>query len=566
MFIDALTTAALAAELRAAAVGARLQDVVQIDRLSLALELYRGARHHLVLSADPQAEGVRLSAGKPRRGDAPPSPLALALTARAEGRRLVAVEQPEGERILALTFDADPPVRLVAELTGRLANVILVDADGTVLALARPVTAAMTRARVLLPGRPYRPPPPPLKVAPAAVGAADVAGWLAARPADPAAQVLVARVRGVSPLAAREVVARASGDPDTPAAAADPAGVHAALVDLFALPATGAWRPTVAHDPADPARVVAYAPYRLTHLPGVADAASTADAIEAFETARAGADRYQAARAAVTALLDEARARLARQRAALERERIDEADIAAAKLSGDLILAFQHTIRPGEATLAAPLDPDAPTLIALDPALTPVENAERYFQRHRRARRAAAALPERLAVVDAGLATVEQLATDAELAEDRPEIDAVHEMLRATGLLGRPLPRRVAGGSAAARPLTVVSADGFTILVGRNSRQNETVTFTLAARGDVWLHARDVPGAHVVVKAAGRPVPDRTLREAAALAAWFSRARDRAAADVTVTDVRHVRRLRGGGPGMVTVARDATLTVAPAPP
>lgn len=568
MHIDALTTAALTAELRARAVGARVQDVVQIDRLTVSLELYRGDRHYLVLSADPQAEGLRLTPHKPRRGDTPSSPLALALAAHAEGRRLGAVDHPEGERILIFTFDADPPVRLVAELTGRLANLVLTGADGVILALARPVTAAMTRARVLLPGRPYVPPPTQLKALPTAVTVADVAGWLAARPDDLAAQLVVARMRGMGPLAAREAVARAAGDPAATAAAVDPVALHAALTALGTLPATGAWQPSVAYDPANPARVVAYAPYRLTHLPGVADAAGVCEAIEAFEAGRAGGDDgYRAARAAVASLIDEARARLSRQRAALEREHVDAAAIEAARLYGDLILAFQREIRPGQAVLAAPLDPDAPTIIALDPSLTPVENAERYYQRHRRARRAAAALPERLALVDAQIATLDQLATDAALAEDRPGIDVVHEALRVSGLLGRPLPRRTAGGSpGAGKPLTVVSDDGFTILVGRNSRQNEVVTFERAARGDVWLHARDVPGAHVVIKAAGRPVPDRTLREAAALAAWFSRARDRAVADVAVTDVRHVRRLRGGGPGMVTVARADTVTVSPAAP
>jgi predicted ribosome quality control (RQC) complex YloA/Tae2 family protein len=111
-----------------------------------------------------------------------------------------------------------------------------------------------------------------------------------------------------------------------------------------------------------------------------------------------------------------------------------------------------------------------------------------------------------------------------------------------------------------------VSGDGFTVLVGRNSRQNEMVTFQRAARGDLWLHARDVPGGHVIVKAAGAPVPERTVLAAAALAAWFSRARGDAAVAVAVTDIRHVKRLAGGGPGMVKVLESETRTVAPRSP
>jgi predicted ribosome quality control (RQC) complex YloA/Tae2 family protein len=201
-------------------------------------------------------------------------------------------------------------------------------------------------------------------------------------------------------------------------------------------------------------------------------------------------------------------------------------------------------------------------VIRLDPARTPVENAQAFYERHRRARRAAAGVPRRLAESEALLATLDQLAADLALAEDRPAIDAVYEALREAGYVGRPLPRRAVGRSG---PLRVVSSDGLAVLVGRNSRQNETVTFERGKRGDRWLHARDVPGAHVLIKSAGRPVPERTLREAAALAAWFSAARDQAAVDVAVTDVRHVRRRRGAGPGMVTFRNEETLTVRPEP-
>jgi predicted ribosome quality control (RQC) complex YloA/Tae2 family protein len=117
----------------------------------------------------------------------------------------------------------------------------------------------------------------------------------------------------------------------------------------------------------------------------------------------------------------------------------------------------------------------------------------------------------------------------------------------------------------AAQPLSIMSGDGLVILVGRNSRQNERVTFDRAARGDRWLHAAGVPGAHVVIKSAGRPVPERTILQAAGLAAWFSRARGSTRVEVAVTDVRYVRRLRGGGPGMVTIDPDHVATVAVVP-
>src|SRR5262249_9189673 len=113
-------------------------------------------------------------------------------------------------------------------------------------------------------------------------------------------------------------------------------------------------------------------------------------------------------------------------------------------------------------------------------------------------------------------------------------------------------------------PLRRGSSDGFVLLIGKNSRQNEVVTFAEGAANDLWLHARGVPGAHVIVKASGRPVPETTLREAAALAAYYSQARGAGSVPVDYTQQCYVRHLRGGGPGMVTYERERTLHVAPA--
>jgi predicted ribosome quality control (RQC) complex YloA/Tae2 family protein len=559
VLLDALGLAALVAEMADLRL-ARVQDVVQPDRLSLALELYRGDRRYLTLSANPAGEGVRLSDTRVRRGAAAATPLTLAVRARVEGAGLADVRQPPDERVLVLVFQADEPISLVAELTGRLANLILVADNGTVLAAARQVTRDMSRARVVLPGQPYSPPPPPAKQPPNAVGAADLGAWLAAAPALPAWRVLVDHVRGLSPLAAREAVFRATGEAEVAAGGAEPERLAAALAGLFGDAAAGRWSPCLAQEAG---RAIAYAPYRLTHLPDVTAMPTLTAALAAFEAGRSLGDAYADARAAVGSLLATAQDRATRRVAALAREQASPDDIEALRAAGDLILSFQHRIKPGEPELVAGYDPAQPTRVSLDPALTPAENAARYYDRYRRRKRAAAALPARLAEAEARRATLDQLATDLALANDRGGIDAVHDSLATGGFLEHPPPVR---GAPVGAPLAWTSADGFTVLVGRNSRQNERVTFERATRGDPWLHARDVPGAHVVVKAAGRPVPDATLRAAAALAAWFSRDRDAAAVAVAVTDARHVHRLKGGGPGMVTYQHAVTLMVRPTPP
>jgi predicted ribosome quality control (RQC) complex YloA/Tae2 family protein len=112
-------------------------------------------------------------------------------------------------------------------------------------------------------------------------------------------------------------------------------------------------------------------------------------------------------------------------------------------------------------------------------------------------------------------------------------------------------------------PLYVQSREGFTLLVGKNSRQNEDVTFHQATANDMWLHARGVAGAHVIVKAAGREIPRNTIEQAASLAAYYSEARGSTSAPVDYTLQRHVRDMKGGGPGMVIYERERTIYVEP---
>lgn len=567
--LDALGAAALARELETTLLGARVQDVIQLDPLRHVLELYGDQRRWLCLSAAPGDPGVAVAESKLRRGAAPPAPLHLAMAARLEGARLRAVQWPTWERMLVFVFQGAASFRLVAELQGRLTNLLLLDEPGRILAAARTVDARQTRAREVRPGIVYQPPPPPFgRVAPDAVDALSMAAWLAAGGGGPAWRVLVDRLRAISPLAAREVVARAAGDPAAAAVDVDPGRLCEALTALLAPLRDGAWEPGVADlsGPVSGTAELAFAPFRLSHLPNWRPMPSLVEAMtQAAAAASAGADAYAPARLAVSHLLKEARERLERQRQALAREAPTPGQADTLRLWADLLLAYQAQVPRGAARAELP-GLDGPISIPLDAKATAIENAERYYDRARRLERAARELPARLEEADARLATLAQWVLDLDLARSRPEIDAVQEALRGAGYLGRPIEARPLARQAPSGPLELRSTGGLTLLVGRNSRQNEVVTFQRGAKGDLWLHARGRPGAHVLVKSAGRPVDEVSLAEAAGLALWFSGARGEARGDVICADLRQVSRMKGGGPGMVRVREERNLTAEPLDP
>lgn len=571
MFCDSLTLAAVASELRSL-LGGRVQEVLSVDRWALGLEIYAaaatlgpvdgasepkaaGQRYYLLISADPSEGGrIHLVSYKLRRGQENPSPLLLRLRKSVEGMRLTRVWQPPHERILHLAFSsADETLTLIVEAMGRLSNIVLVEEDGTILESLRRVTSHQSRYRVVLPGHPYSPPPPQQKARAAELTSGRLASLLGSVQDEPLLwRRLVATVRGVSPLLAREVVFRATGDLASPSA--DSRQLLDCLLELQGLAKSGDWQPCLAMEQGQP---VAYAPYLLTHLATSEPRPSISAAMADYYEQRTGADPYAAARKRVSLLLESARERLIRKKSSLLRSSPADGAIADLRRKGELLFTFPHRVAPRQALVTLGVEGEPALSIELNPELTATENAQEYFRRYEKARAAAAEVPNLVGEVDEELAFLEQLETDLDLAEDQPGIAAVESTLAEAGYLPKP-PKSRPMPSA---PLQVISVDGFTILVGRNSRQNEEVTFKLGSARDLWLHAEDVPGAHVIVRSEGREVPQTTLIEAAKLAASHSAARHNGSARVAYTLRQNVRRARSGRPGQVYLTSHKTLVV-----
>jgi predicted ribosome quality control (RQC) complex YloA/Tae2 family protein len=287
------------------------------------------------------------------------------------------------------------------------------------------------------------------------------------------------------------------------------------------------------------------------------------EALVEFYGAAIGEDAYNAAKKPVSAALDEAKARIRAKVESLERGLKDQVELEYLQQSGELILAYQYAIKPGQTELKAFYDPEQPELvIQLDPQQTPLENAQRYFDKYNRAKRAREQVPELLAATRTELAYLEQLTQDLHIAANWPEIDDVIQALQTLGVALAERKVRRLGGGGKSGPMRL-TYDGYVIWIGRNSRQNEQVTFRNAKSDDLWLHARDVPGAHVVIRNDGRRIPDTLIESAAAVAAYYSSRQNDVRVPVDVTRCKYVKAIRGAGPGMVTYRNENTLMVSP---
>jgi predicted ribosome quality control (RQC) complex YloA/Tae2 family protein len=366
----------------------------------------------------------------------------------------------------------------------------------------------------------------------------------------------------MSPLLAREVSFRSLGHPRAIIAQVERLTPLLDCIEQVLEPLEdGRWQPTLVWEGDQPA---VYGPYLVSHRGRPEAMPSVSRAIEVYTASMASADPYATAKRPIREAITAARARLERRRQALQSAAAQVAEADEMRERGEWILTYAHTILPGQTELVAELGDDEVLIIPLDPDKSAVENAQRYFARYRKAQRAAEGGPGRLEEVTLALQDLDQLETDLDLADSRPAIDEVRAALSDAGHVRSKRKRMPKPGRS--QPLSLTSADGLVLLVGRNSRQNDEVTFRRAQGADWWFHARGVPGAHVIVRAEGRDLPPATIRQAAELAAHFSRLRNEADVAVDYTQRRYVRRIPRAAPGLVTYTHVQTIRVVPRGP
>ncbi|MFQ5812559.1 MAG: NFACT family protein [Anaerolineae bacterium] len=565
MYFDALTMAAVADELRAHILGGRVQKVLLPDDLSVGMEVYaHQERRYLLASAHAEYARLHLAGEKLRRGVEKPTPLLLLLRKYVRGGQIAAIKQPPFERVLHIGVQhPEGNTTLIVEVMGRYSNIILISEEGLILECIKRVGPEMSRYRSILPRHPYVPPPPQSKLDPTDVTELRLRDILAdASPESPVWGALVKGIGGVSPLMAKEVVYRAMGDAEAAVSQVNKISPFLEAFREMLIPVwEHRWQPSIVKRDE---RLVAFAPYPLTQYGDWEEVESISRTVEAYYGQVVGEGAYAAAKRRVREAILRAKERVRRKQEALERARVSQAQVEELRRQGEMILAYAHRIEPGQRELAAPVGSDEPPLlIGLDPRLSPVENAQRYFEKYKKAKSAAREIPPLLRRAKLEMRYLDQLETDLDLAADRPEIQEVEASLIEAGYIKKKRRRRKMKRS---QPLAVNSQDGLLILVGKNSRQNEEVTFRRAAPHDLWLHVRGVPGAHVVVKTGGQEVPETTLRQAAQLAAYYSQARGSTYVAVDYTERRYVRPIKGAGSGLVTYTQEKTIQVVPRKP
>ncbi|MEB3321631.1 MAG: NFACT RNA binding domain-containing protein [Synechococcaceae cyanobacterium] len=547
--IDATTLRAVLAELRPLVVPGRFEKAQQSGGRTVQLGL-RSLQGRFWLELSWEAEAPRLVAipPPPRQGEG--STLAQQLQHGLRGLALVDLGQCGWERVVELAFaprPGEPPQRwLVLELMGRHSNLFLLDGDRRVIAMGRQVRPDQSRLRPIGTGDPYRPPPPMGGDPPRR--SESEASWrrrLTLVPL-PLGRALREAYQGIGPALAAQLVAGL--DPH------DPTGAilrERPVTDLSPAQWEALWRRWqrwLAAVEEERFRLERGAgsdfrcwpsggapPPPAPGFPPADDPLAINRFLAGYYGERLGRRERERRRQALRQRLLAACAReqrtIARQQAAL----------AAAEGCEDL----QHRA-------------DA-LLCRADPGREGIEEAQKLYRQARRLRRSRAEITPRLAQHQGRLAWLESSLTYLEQAESAEDLSALEEEIERElpGTAGGAPPSRRTrrrgeeAGSPPPRPLELLTPGGVRVQVGRNHRQNEWISLRRARPGDLWFHAQECPGSHVVLKASERPVGEGDRTAAADLAAHFSRARGNRRVPVVMVPTDDLQRIRGAGPGTV---------------
>lgn len=558
---DSVVLAAVAHEVFAYR-GTRIVRVVQPSPVEVALEL-RGAnrRGTLLCSIDPRWARVHL--GTPSATGAL-SGFGQLLRARLEGAKLIDITQPPFERTLTLGVESVTGVMTLAvEIMGRHSNLILVH-DGIIVGSLKVVSRAKSSVREVLPGRPYSLPPRD-RPTPADLSPETLTTLLSAS-AEPIAKRLSSALLGISPSMATELVVRSTLDPAAPANSSPQASrqLWPHLQELVERVRAGTYAPTLYFEGSVP---VGYTPFPFVHLARLraVSVPGMSEAVERVMGHVSASSRLDDERTQLQQTVGAARARVERTLREL-RESLAEVEHAQTlKEYGELLLAYAASVPSGARQVVLPGYESTPVTIPLEPTLSAVENAQRLFKRYGKLKTAKATVEQRVHAVEPEAAYLGAVQLHIDQAESPEDLFDLRRELIEGGYLRRA--RTSSRPSSAARMRTVHLQDGSTIHIGRSNLENDYLTFKVAAPDDLWFHARGVPGAHVVLrKGGGKAAGADPIGQAAAIAAYFSRARESTRVAVDYTERRHVRKPRGAKPGAVVYTHERTVHVVPTAP
>lgn len=567
MAFDGIVIANLVSELNQTVCNARITKIAQPEKDALLLTLKgKNGQKRLFLSASASLPLIYLTEANKKSPMAAPN-FCMLLRKHIANGRIVKIWQPSMERIIHMEIEHLDELgdlrkkTLTIELMGKHSNIIFMDENQMIIDSIKHVSAQVSSVREVLPGRTYFVPTQG-KLNPLVANTEEVVQALS-KPA-PTAKAIYTAYTGISPCVASELCYRADIDADASTASlTEDEKLHLAnqLVWMMQDIREEKFTPNIVKQNKKP---IEFSSVRLTQYENAE--CETDDSISVIlEQYYAERDQYTRIRQKSSDLRKIVSGALERSHKKYQlqiKQLQDTQKREKYKVYGELLHTYGYQAKEGDKSLEAlNYYTNEMLTIPLDPQLSPLQNAKKYFDKYQKLKRTNEALTELTVETKAQVEHLDSIAASLDIAQNEDDLAQIKEELMQYGYIRRKGHEKKQ--KIKSRPFHYRSSDGFDIYIGKNNFQNEELTFKFANGGDWWFHAKKMPGSHVVVKTNGEELPDRTFEQAAMLAGYYSKGRDADKLEIDYLQRKNVKKPNGSAPGFVVYYTNYSMTIHP---
>ncbi|MGN0152043.1 MAG: NFACT family protein [Wujia sp.] len=588
MALDGIAIAGIVSELKNKLVGGRIYKIYQpeVDEICLVIKNRTAAGNtteKLVLSADASLPLMYLTARSKENPASAPN-FCMLLRKHIGNGRITEIEQPGFERITSFTIEHLDEMgdlctkKLIIEIMGKHSNIIFTDSEGVIIDSIKHISHQVSSVREVLPGRVYVFPPSQDKANPLETDVNYFMNHVLQKPMT-LAKALYTSLTGISPVMANEMAYRAGLDGGMSASALTMTEREQLFTEFDKIRQdiiAERFTPCIAYDGYEP---VEFSSLMLTMYGMPGDSGNMPDGktrgLKVFSSVSEVIEEYYSSKSVVTRM---------KQRSADLRKIVSNAiertskkyDLQLAQLKdtekrdqykvyGELITAYGYQVQPGAKELVCDNYYTGEEIsIPLDPEISAMDNGKRYFARYNKLKRTYEALTEQAESSREELDYLLSVQTSLSFAASLNDLIQIKAELTESGYIRGKVQSGKVKKEEKSKPLHYISSDGFHMYVGKNNYQNDELTFRVADGNDMWFHAKQMPGSHVIVKTDGaKELPDRTYEEAARLAAHYSSGGQAPKVDIDYTARKNLKKPPRSKPGFVIYHTNYSMTIEP---
>lgn len=579
MSYDGIVVKSVVLELNSLLLGGRIEKVYQPEADELILNIRnRNINYKLLISASSSNARVYITETTKNNPKSPPM-FCMLLRKHIQGGKIVNIYQYSLDRVICLEIQTLDELgnlsvkTLIVEIMGKHSNIILIDkATNTIIDSIKRVPLTLSSVRQILPGLKYKSAPSQNKIMPIGVDKSAFINLIDnSSKALPIYKMLYGNIIGLSPLIAREICFRANLDSELLISQLDLNAIdllYGTFKNFYEVINMNKFQPTIIKDK-DGFEIIAFSAVDIQQFSDVLKIQydSISKLLENYYLIRDKMDRVKHKtsdlKKSISIKLDRALKKLSKQKEELiEAEKRD-----IFKIYGDLLTANLYKIenKQREITLENFYSEKLEQIkIKLDPRLSPVQNAQKYYKKYNKLKKAYKLVSEQIVKTKEEIDYLENILLSLDNCTELKEIEEIKEELVNEGYLRKTsIKNKKREKEFTSSPHHFISSDGYDIFIGKNNKQNDYLTLKLANKDDIWLHTKNIPGSHVIIKRKEGEIPQNTMLEAAKLSAYYSKAKLSNNVPVDFTERRNVKKPSGAKPGMVIYDHYNTIYVTP---